>query len=152
MVAEPATLPSTRPVRLPAATVVWLLAQGMGRPGNVVPLASFAVAVSCTVCPACTEAGDGVTATLATGVTVTVTAAAPLCPSLVAVMVAVPATTPVTRPLPFTLATALLLLDHVTVRPDKGYPSASSGVAVSGTLTPISKLTSAGLTRTDATG
>jgi len=46
-----------------------------------------------------------------------------------------------------------LLLDHVTVRPDKGYPSASSGVAVSGhTLTPISKLTSAGLTKTDATG
>src|SRR5213594_1843257 len=49
---------------------------------------------------------------------VTVTAEVPLCPSLVAVIVAEPAPTPVTSPLPFTVATAVLSLDHVTPRPD----------------------------------
>ena len=152
MVAEPAALPVTSPLVLTVAIVVLLLDQVMGRPGNGLPFPSAAVAVSRTVCPACTEAEDGLTLTVATGMAVTVTAAVPFWPSLVAVIVAVPATTPVTSPLPSTAATALLLLDHVTVRPDNGYPSASSGVAVSCTPAPISTLTSAGLTRTDATG
>src|SRR2546425_8423652 len=82
----------------------------------------------------------------------TVSAAVPLCPSLVAVIVAAPAATPVTNPLPLTVATAGLLLAHVTVRPVSGVPLASFGVAVSWTVCPAWTLAGAGLTVTDATG
>ena len=85
-------------------------------------------------------------------VPVTVIAAGPLCPSLVAVIVADPATTPVTRPLPFTVATAMLLLAQVTTRPASGVPLASLGVAVSCTVCPTGTLADAGLTVTEATG
>src|SRR6266550_5358692 len=83
---------------------------------------------------------------------VTVMAAVPLCPSLVAVMVAEPATFPVTSPLVLTVATAVLLLDHVIVRPDSGLPFASFGVAVSCTVLPSFTLAGDGLTVTEATG
>jgi len=79
-------------------------------------------------------------------------AAVPLCPSLVAVIVAEPATTPVTSPLGLTVATAVLLLDHVIVRPDSALPLASFGVAVSWTVLPAGTLAVAGLTVTEATG
>src|SRR2546425_8919674 len=82
----------------------------------------------------------------------TVSAAVPLCPSLVAVIVADPTATPLTRPLPLTVATAVLLLAHVTVRPVSGAPLASLGVAVSCTLAPTGTLAVAGLTATVATG
>src|SRR2546425_5804242 len=49
----------------------------------------------------------------------------------VAVIVAAPNPTAVTSPLPPTVATAVLLLAHVTTRPDSGAPLASFGVAVS---------------------
>src|SRR6266568_342285 len=62
---------------------------------------------------------------------VTVIAAVPLCPSLVAVIVAEPVATAVTSPLPFTLATAPLLDCQVMARPVNGFPLASCGVAVS---------------------
>src|SRR3989442_1240523 len=75
-------------------------------------------------------AAPGSTGTEPAGGTVTVIAAVPLCPSLVAVIVATPAATAVTRPLPFTVAAAVLLLAQVTVRPDSGLPLASFGVAV----------------------
>src|SRR2546425_872066 len=82
----------------------------------------------------------------------TVSAAVPLCPSLVAVIVAAPAATPVTNPLPLTVTTAVLLLAHITVRPVSGLPPASFGVAVSCTVKPTWTLGAAGLTVTDATG
>src|SRR5213594_2835715 len=82
----------------------------------------------------------------------TVMLALPLCPSLVAVIVAVPTAAPVTRPLPFTLAIDVLLLDHVTVRPDSGMPFASFGVATSCTAPLTWTDAVAGLTLTDATG
>src|SRR3989442_8273384 len=66
----------------------------------------------------------------------TVSAAVPLCPSLVAVIVAAPAATPVTSPLPLTAAPAGLPEAHVTVRPVSGLPPASFGVAVSCTVKP----------------
>ena len=71
------------------ATAVLLLAQVTTRPVSTFPFASLGVAVSCTVCPIPTVAGVGVTVTDATSTT-TVSAAVPLCPSLVAVMVAWP--------------------------------------------------------------
>src|SRR5437660_6849480 len=144
MVAEPAVTPRTSPLPFTVATAVLLLDQVTTRPDNGLPFASLGVAVSCTVAPCCTLAGDGLTVTEATGCALTVMLAVPLCPSLVAVMVAVPAATPVTRPLPLTVATAVLSLDQVTTRPDSGLPLASFGVAVSCTLTPSSPLASGG--------
>ena len=58
----------------------------------------------------------------------------PLFPSLVAVIVADPGVTPETSPLLVTVATDVVELDHVTVRPESGFPPASFGVAVSGTV------------------
>ena len=92
------------------------------------------------------------TSTDATGTLITVIAAVPLCPSLVAVIVAAPTTTPFTTPLPFTVATAVLLLDQVTTRPDSGLPVASLGVTVSCPVPPAATVTVAGLTVIDATG
>src|SRR6266702_878782 len=83
---------------------------------------------------------------------VTVMAEVPLCPSLVAVIVAEPATTQLTRPLEFTVATDVLLLDQVIVRPVSGLPLTSFAVAVSCTVWPAGTLAGAGLTVTDATG
>src|SRR2546422_10995296 len=83
---------------------------------------------------------------------VTVMADVPLCPSLVAVMVAEPTVTPVTRPLELTVATEVLLLDQLTVRPDNGFPFASFGVAVSWIALPACTLAEAGATLTEATG
>src|SRR5207244_2843247 len=144
--------PVTSPLPLTVATPVALLAHVTTRPVNGLPLASFGVAVSCTVWPAEMLAVAGVTVTDATGTTLTVTAAVPLCPSLVAVMVADPAATPVTSPLPLTVATPVLLLAHVTTRPVSATPPASFGVAESCTVCPTWMLGAAGFTDTDATG
>src|SRR5207248_5361976 len=152
MVAVPAATPVTSPLPFTRATAVLLLDQVTTRPLSGFPLASFGVAVSCTVEPCCTVAGDGLTVTEATGTAVTVRVDVPLLPSDVAVIVAVPAATPVTSPLPFTLATAVLLLDHVTTRPLSGFPLASFGVAVSCTVAPCCTLAGDGLTVTAATG
>src|SRR6267378_759825 len=151
IVAVPAATPLTRPLPLTVATAVLLLAHVTTRPVSGLPLASFGVAVSCTLAPTGTLAVAGLTATDATGTFVAVTVAVPLWPSLVAVIVAVPAATPLTRPLPLTVATAVLLLAQVTTRPVSGLPLASLGVAVSCTLAPTSTLAVAGLTATDAT-
>src|SRR5437867_1682658 len=97
-------------------------------------------------------ADAGVTVTEATGTGVTVMADAPLFPSLVAVIVAVPAALPVTSPLAVTVATAVLLLAQLTVRPDNGLPFPSFGVAVSCTVWPTCTDAVLGLTVTDATG
>src|SRR5436190_1469154 len=152
MVAEPATFPVTSPLVLTVATAVLLLDHVIVRPDSGLPFASFGVAVSCTVLPSFTEAGAGVTVTDATGTVVTVMPAVPLCPSLVAVIVAEPATTPVTSPLELTAAPVLLLLDQVPVRPGRGLPFASFGVAVSCTVWPTCTVGEPGVTVTDATG
>jgi hypothetical protein len=56
---------------------------------------------------------------------VTVTVAVPDLPSLVAVILALPAPTAETTPVPFTVATAVLPLAHVTERPVSTFPLAS---------------------------
>src|SRR5438445_286780 len=152
IVAAPAATPVTTPLPFTVATAVLPLAQVTTRPASGFPLASLAVAVSCTVCPTGRLAVAGLTATDATGTAVTVIPAVPLWPSLVAVMVAAPAATPVTSPLPFTVATAVLLLPQVTTRPASGFPLASFGVAVSCAVCPTGTLADAGATVTDATG
>jgi len=152
MVAEPATTPVTRPLAFTVATAVLLLLHETTRPVSGLPLTSFGVAVSCTVWPACTLAGAGLTVTDATGTLVTVIADVPLFPSLAAVIVADPAAPLVTNPPAFTLATEVLLLDQVTTRPVSALPLASFGVAVSWIVCPCWILAEAGVTVTDATG
>src|SRR3989442_7449815 len=83
---------------------------------------------------------------------VTVIAAEPLCPSLVAMMVSEPAAPQLTRPLPLTVATPALLVAQLTTRPLNGLPAASFGVATSCTVCPTATLADAGLTVTEATG
>jgi len=94
----------------------------------------------------------GLTVTEATGTLVTVMAAVPLCPSLVAVIVAAPAATPVTKPLAETVATTALLVPHVTTRPLRAVPFASFGVAVNWVAAPTVTPAAVGLTVTEATG
>src|SRR2546421_970510 len=152
MVAAPAVTPLTSPLPFTVATPVLLDTHVTTRPESGVPFASFGVAVSCSVSPTSTLAGDGVTVTDATGTRVTVTLDVPLCPSLVALVVPEPAVTPATSPLALTVAMFVLLEAQVTVRPDSGFPLASRGVAVSGTVLPSFTEALAGVTDTDATG
>jgi hypothetical protein len=105
------------------------------------------------VLPANTFAVAGLTVTVATGAGAgTVIEDVPVCVSLVAVIVAVPAPTAVTRPLPDTVATALLSDAQVTVRPVRRVPPASRVVAVNCWVLPTTTLAVAGLTVTLATG
>ena len=77
---------------------------------------------------------------------------APLLPSLVAVIVAEPGATAVASPRLETVTTWVLSDAHVTTRPDKVFPSASSAVAVSWSVPPASSVAVAGVTVTAATG
>ena len=149
--AEPGATPVTRPLGLTRATLVSPLAHVTIRPVSVPPAESCGVAVSCTVCPTRMLAVAGASATEATGTGVTVTAALPAWPSLVAVMVAVPTTPLVTSPLLLTVATLGLPLVHVTVRPVRAPPAESCGVAVSCTVCPTRMLAVPGETVTEAT-
>src|SRR5437667_373739 len=76
----------------------------------------------------------------------------PVSPPLVAVTVAVPTARPITSPLVETVASAVLLLAHATVRPVTTLPFTSFTVAVSCTVCPKKRLAAAGLTVTAATG
>src|SRR2546425_679993 len=125
IVAEPAATPVTRPLAETVATAGALLAPGTTRPLSPLPAQSFVVAGSCTAAPPATRAAAGPTAPDATGITVTVIAPVPLCPSHAAVTVAAPGATPLTSPLPFTAATPGLVDAHVTTRPLNGLPPTS---------------------------
>src|SRR5436309_13314651 len=82
---------------------------------------------------------------------VTVTAAVLLLPSLFAVTVAEPVATPATRPVADTVATPLLVVVQVTVRPVRTFPAESLVTAASWTVWPAVTHAAAGLTVTDAT-
>src|SRR5207244_817286 len=152
IVAVPAATPVTRPVAKTVATVLLLVVQVTVRPVRTLPAASLVPAASCIVCPTVRLTAAGLTVTEATGTLVTVTAAVPLCPSLVAVIVAEPAATPVPRPLADTVATAALLVAQVTARPLRAVPFASFGVAVNWVVAPTVTPAAVGLIVTEATG
>jgi ABC-type amino acid transport system permease subunit len=121
----PAATAVTKPVLLTVATAVLLELHVTARPVSTLPLTSVSVAVSCCVgvIPKTRLAEDGLTVTALTGASVTVIEDVPVLVSLVAVIVTgPPAATPVTRPIASTVATALLLEDHVTVRPVSTLP------------------------------
>ena len=71
-----------------------------------------------------------VTFTEATGIGITVIAAEPVRPSLEAVIDVDPSLTAVTTPLASTVATAMLVEVHVTLRPVRTLPAASFICAV----------------------
>src|SRR2546425_10164288 len=150
IVATPTARPVTWPLALTAATPGALVDEVMPRPVTRLPRESFGVAVSCNVAPMSTLAIAGVTVTVAIGTFVTVMAAVPLCPSLVAVIVADPGAIPVTRPLAETVTTALWLVVQLTVRPVGEFPAESFVTAASCTVAPTCRLPDAGLTVTDA--
>src|SRR5437660_4930369 len=152
IVAEPAARAVTSPLPLTVATVVLLEDHVITRPDSGLPLASCGVAVSCTVWPTGGLAVAGATVADDTGTPDTATLAVPVLPSLVAVIVLEPGASAVTTPLPFTVAIAVLLLDHVTARPVRTPPAESSVVATSDTVPPTSTLAEAGATLTEATG
>jgi hypothetical protein len=91
------------------------------------------------------------TDTVATGTTM-VAVAEPLTPSLVAVMLAVPVLTAVTTPVPETVATAVLELDHEIVRPVSTLFDASRRVAIACVVCPTGMLLDPSDTLTLATG
>src|SRR5258708_6660870 len=135
VIGPPAAIPMTPPLASTPATAGLALCHVTVRPLSGLPFASLGVAVRCTLPLTRMLEDTGVTVTDATGIGVTVLAAVPLLPSLVAVMVAgPPAPVPVTRPFASTVAMAGLLVCHVTVRPLSGLPFASFGVAVSWTV------------------
>src|SRR5207249_2666645 len=158
IVAVPAADPVTSPLALTVATPAALVPHAIVRPVSTFPLASFRLAVSCTVAPTGTLADAGLTTTDATGAgggggsDVTVTVALPLVPSLVPVTVAATAATPATNPLPLTVATARLPLAQVTARPPSTAPAESFVAVASCTVPPTCTLALSGITTTAATG
>src|SRR5256886_3038970 len=148
----PSATSVTSPVGDTVITVGVLDVHATGRPVKGLPLASLSVTFSWMVPWSGSIAGAGLTTTDATGTSVTVTAALPAFPSLVAVIVAVPAATPFTSPLLLTVAILVLPLVHVTVRPVNAAPAESFGVALSCAVCPTWGLAVAGETATEATG
>lgn len=143
----------TTPVEDTVATVGWLDVQVTVRPVNTFPLPSFVTGVIVIVGPPTSRlALVGVTVMDATGTFDTVTVAVPLFPSLLAVIVAVPTATAVTTPLLDTVAMAVGLDAHVTIRPDNSVPFTSRTVAESVLVPPITMVALVGLTTTDPTG
>ena len=115
--------------------------QTIVRPGRTTPPASFAVAVSCTVCPSCTVGVAGVTVTVAIGTADTLIVEVACTLPLEAVMVVAPLPTAVTVanacPDAFvdvvagdTLAAVTMLETNVTVRPESALFDASRTVTV----------------------
>jgi hypothetical protein len=117
IVAEPTAMPVTTPVGDTVATDGLSLVHVTTRSVTTMFLPSRTVAVSDVVWPTAIEVAGGLTATLATGEGVTVSATPLLTtPSLVAVMAVVPGVTAVTTPVVEIVATAGLLELHATSR------------------------------------
>ena len=118
------------------------------------PLASRSVAVAWDVPIAVMLFGVSVTATVATGATLTVIDEVAVLPSLLAVIVAGPALTAVTSPFASTVAMPGALDDHVTVRPVNVLPFASFVTAANCCVGVMPSTSDAeeGLTVTVATG
>lgn len=114
---------------------------------------SLTTADSGVVPPLDTDVVPGDTETLVTTGAITVMAAVPVCPSLVAVIVTGPPTaTAVTIPPDDTVATPLFEVDQLTTRPVSVVPAASRNVAESCTVAPGVRFCVDGDTATVATG
>jgi hypothetical protein len=152
IVAVPGATPVTTPALDTDAAAVLLDVHETVRSVTTIPFTSFTVAASVVVLPAMTLAVVGATATLPTGILVTVTVELPLLVSLVAVIVAEPEATPVTTPVDETVAAAVLLDDQATARSSTVTPFASFTVTLSDVVCPTVTPAVAGVTETLPTG
>src|SRR6185437_12772634 len=124
LVAVIVTLPEATPVATPEVESIVAMLGSLdvhttARPVSTLPLASFVTAVNAGVLePTSTDCVAGDTATVATGTGMTTMVAAPIFPSLDAVMVAEPAACDTTRPVLVTIATVSSLLAQLTARPE----------------------------------
>jgi hypothetical protein len=134
MSAVPGATAVTIPVVDTVATDVLLDPHVTTRSVTTLPTLSLTVGVRARVCVTNMLLVGGDTATVPTGIFVTVTVAVPLLPSLVAVIVAVPGATPVTTPADVTVATAALLDVHAMTRSVTTVPFVSLTVGVSVTV------------------
>jgi hypothetical protein len=156
IVAEPAATPVTTPLAFTVAAAELFVDQVTVWPVMVLPFWSLTVAVSVVLAPAWIETEGGETVTVVTtgvggGTAVTVIAAVPDFPELVAVIVADPAATPDTTPLALTVAAAVLLLDQVTVCPVITLPFWSFTVACRDVVLPATTEADVGETVTVVT-
>jgi len=134
IVALPGATAVTTPLGATVATFVLLELHVTTRPVSTLFDASRVVAVSVPVAPVCRARVVGATEMVATGAgggAVTVTLAAALLPSLVAVIVAGPGAAPVTTPACDTVATPGLLELQAMALPVRTLFAASRAVAVS---------------------
>jgi len=152
IVAVPIATPVTTPLEETVAAAALLEVHVTTRSVTTVPFTSFTTTLRPAVVVAGTLIDGGDTATLPTGIVVTVTEAVPDLPSLVAVIVAIPEPTPVTTPLDDTVAIALLLVVQATDRPVRTAPLWSRNVAASVVVCPASTVAVGGVTVTVATG
>ena len=152
MVALPFATAVTTPCDETAAAAGLELDHDTARPFSTLPAPSLSVAMSCVVCPTDIESGLGVSVTVATAACETVIVAPPLLPSAVAAIVAVPAPTADAMPFASTVATAALLVLHVTARPASGFCAASYATAESCVRTPGAASTCGGVTTMLVTG
>ena len=123
--------------------------QPIARPVRMLLLASRVTADSCTDPPTRTLAVAGETDTDATGIGVgalTLNDEAFVLPSLVALIIALPDAFALTVPAASTVATFMSELDHVTTRPESGFPLESASVAVAIAVCPTT--TAEGVTAT----
>jgi hypothetical protein len=145
----------TNPLASIVATAGVPLDQVIVRPVSTLPLESRKVAVACVVWPAVIVDDPNCTVTVLTGTgggLDTVTLACADWPSEVAVTVAPPAATARTSPVEETVATAVFVHVHVTVRPLKTFPRESLSVAVNWYVPPTASETEVAFNVTLATG
>jgi hypothetical protein len=151
IVADPPATPVTMPAVVTVATLEDDVLQLTERPVRTCPAESLSVAVNCAFAPTARVSRLGASDTDDTGTSVTVIADVPLLLSLVAVIVEEPGATAVTTPDADTVAVAVALEAHVTVRPVSVLPPASRTVAVSVDVLPTRSVAALGATDTDAT-
>jgi hypothetical protein len=125
ILADPEATAVTKPDADTTATLGLLEVHVGARPEIAAPEASVMSMDSWSVLPRWMVALRGWMARLATTGTVTLIAAFPVIPSLVAVMIAAPAADAVTSPFASTDATLELLLDQMIARPSSAWPAAS---------------------------
>ncbi len=152
IVEVPTATAVTSPDALTVARAASDVAQAIARPVSVAPPTSSGAALSCWVAPTMTTGAAGLTVTDATGKGRIVTTAAPVFPSLLAVIVDVPTETAVTSPDALTVARAASDVVQAIERPVSGAPPASRSAALSCWVDPTITIGAAGVTVTDATG
>src|SRR5258705_6188439 len=150
--ADPALTAVATPLAFTVATPVAVDDHVIARPVRIPPAESRVVALNVADCATRMVADGGVTVTVATGTSVTVTRAVSALPSLLAMIEANPTATPATPPLASTLAIDDAVETHVIARPVNTAPVESRVVAVNEALPPTRRVADAGASVRLATG